>query len=92
MHGRHRRRDEDRHATAASRAIAQGLASYANNATGNENAIGPHGIAVLARTPCIVTNGGPTARPRVNNRADVAPRGSSLAKNRDREPVRPRPR
>jgi hypothetical protein len=45
--------------------IATGLASYAND-PGNENAIGPHGIAVLPLDIVLVTNGGPTA-PRVNN-------------------------
>ncbi len=45
--------------------VAYGLASYAND-PGNENAIGPHGIAVLPFDIVLVTNGGPTA-PRVNN-------------------------
>lgn len=39
--------------------IATGLASYANT-PGNENAIGPHGIKVLAGDAVLVTNCGPT--------------------------------
>jgi hypothetical protein len=39
--------------------IATGLASYANTPN-NDNAIGPHGIEVLAGDAVLVTNGGPT--------------------------------
>jgi hypothetical protein len=51
--------------------IATGLASYANTPN-NDNAIGPHGIEVLAGDAVLVTNGGPT-EPR---RAD----GSTIAR------------
>jgi hypothetical protein len=48
----------DRHGRASR--IATGLASYANTPN-NDNAIGPHGIAVLPLDVVLVTNGGPTA-------------------------------
>ena len=42
--------------------IAYGLALYANTPK-NDNAIGPHGIKVLAGDAVLVTNGGPTEPP-----------------------------
>jgi hypothetical protein len=39
--------------------IAEGLASMANTPN-NDNAIGPHGIAVLGADTVLITNGGPT--------------------------------
>src|SRR5829696_5884575 len=49
--------------------IASGLASYANTPN-NDNAIGPHGIEVLAGDAVLVTNGGPT-EPRDENGATI---------------------